>query len=853
MHPPLKFLSLVSATVLLSLSSPLPPTVTTPDIARVLAQTPTTQDQKAEADGLFQKGVEQFRRSQFREALQTYQQVLRIRQELGDKVGEGITLNNIGTVYLYQGEYATALEFYQQALVLHKQVGNKAMEGTTLNNLGEVYRNLGEYAIALEFYQQALALHKQVDNKAEEGTTLNNIGTVYLHQGEYATALEFYSQALVLHKQVGNKAMQGTTLNNLGLVYLYQRQYDKALEFYQQALALHKQVGNKAMEGTTLNNLGLVYLYQRQYDKALEFLSQAVAIHKQVGNKEGQGITLGSIGYLLAEQNQPELAIVFYKQSVNVTEAIRQAIRGLPQGEQASYTKTVADTYRQLANLLLKQNRVLEAQQVLDLLKVQEVRGYLGNVPNTNQAAQDVNLLSTEQRVGTQYSAIQDKVIALGQELTALRNIPEANRTPAQQQRITELVKNEETIRQEFNSFMKSPAVVALTQQLRITGAGQNLALENLNKLRSSLRQLQQNAVLLYPLVLEDRLEIVLVTADTPPIHRSVAVKKDDFSKAVVRFRAALQNPSRDAKVSGQQLYEWLIKPIEKDLTQAQAQSLIYAPDGQLRYIPLAALYDGKQWLVQRFRINSITAASLTDLTAKPHISPRVLAAAFTQGTYSVQVGSRQVPLSGLQFAGKEVDNVAAMIPNTTKLLNRQFSRDAIVPRLNDYNIIHFATHAAFVAGQPEDSFILFGNGDRVTLPDVGKWSLPNVDLVVLSACQTALGGQLGNGEEILGLGYQMQQAGAKAAIATLWTVDDGGTQALMDVFYTLLKQSKVSKVEALRQAQIALITGNYKTLGEQQGMGVRERTPANLPTTVTSQLSHPYYWAPFILIGNGL
>jgi CHAT domain-containing protein len=320
-----------------------------------------------------------------------------------------------------------------------------------------------------------------------------------------------------------------------------------------------------------------------------------------------------------------------------------------------------------------------------------------------------------------------------------------------------------------------------------------------------------------------------------------------------VRFRAALQNPSRDAKVSGQQLYQWLIKPIEQDLTQAQAQTLIYAPDGQLRYIPLAALYDGKQWLVQRFRINSITAASLTDLTAKPHITPRVLAAAFTQGTYSVQVGSRQVPLSGLQFAGKEVDNVAAMIPNTTKLLDRQFSRDATVPRLNDYNIIHFATHAAFVAGQPEDSFILFGNGDRVTLPDVGKWSLPNVDLVVLSACQTALGGQLGNGEEILGLGYQMQQAGAKATIATLWSVDDGGTQAVMDVFYTLLKQGKVSKAEALRQAQIALITGNYKALSEQPGIGVRERIPANLPTTVTSQLTHPYYWAPFILIGNGL
>jgi CHAT domain-containing protein len=130
------------------------------------------------------------------------------------------------------------------------------------------------------------------------------------------------------------------------------------------------------------------------------------------------------------------------------------------------------------------------------------------------------------------------------------------------------------------------------------------------------------------------------------------------------------------------------------------------------------------------------------------------------------------------------------------------------------------------------------------------------VDLVVLSACETGLGGKLGNGEEILGLGYQMQRAGARAAIASLWSVNDGGTQALMNAFYAILKKGNITKAEALRQAQIALITKDLSAVGVPRGQEawievVSTRT--GLPPQVSNNLNHPYYWAPFILIGNGL
>ena len=172
---------------------------------------------------------------------------------------------------------------------------------------------------------------------------------------------------------------------------------------------------------------------------------------------------------------------------------------------------------------------------------------------------------------------------------------------------------------------------------------------------------------------------------------------------------------------------------------------------------------------------------------------------------------------------------------------------------MSGFSILHLATHAAFVTGKPEDSFIVFGNNDRATFSDVEKWTLTNFDLVVLSACETGLGGKLGNGEEILGFGYLMQEAGARASIASLWTVDDGGTQVFMNAFYRALQTGKMTKTEALRQAQIALITGDEKALGEARSLLVVGPGDNQVSAVVTNRLNHPYYWAPFILIGNGL
>jgi CHAT domain-containing protein/tetratricopeptide (TPR) repeat protein len=792
---------------------------------------------------------------QYTQALEYSQQALAIHREVGDRNWEGRTLRNIGFVYTYLGQYTQALEYSQQALTIHRAMGHKTEEGTALNVIGNVYYNLGQYPKALEFYQQALAINREIGNKAMEGAALNNLGNAYNDLAQYPKALDFYQQALAIHGEIGDKREEGVDLNNIGLVYSNLGQYPKALKFFEQALAIYREIGNKAGSGTTLNNIGLVYSNLGQRPKALELLQEALAITKEIGYKFLEGTNLSNIGFLLETQNQPELAIVFYKQSVNVTEVIRKDLRVLPKEQQQSFTETVAGRYRRLADLLLRQDRVLEAQRVLDLLKVQELEDYLRNVRGNNNTAQGLPNLPPEQQTWTSYEAIVNKAMEIGKELTQLRQIKPENRTAEQEQRIAQLVNAQEKIVEDFNNFTESPEVSALVQQLNPKARKADLVnnLDNLIGLQDNLKNLQQKAVLLYPLILDDRIELILTTPDSPPIRRTVQVPKKQLNETIAAFRSALQNPASDAKPPAQQLYNWLIKPLEAELKAADAQTIIYAPDAQLRYIPLAALYDGQQWLVQRYRINNITAASLTDLNTKPQPKMQVLAGAFATGRYNFTVGGQSFDFSGLPFAGTEVENLAKTIPTTTKFIDKAFTPQVTVPKMDDYTVVHLATHAAFVVGTPDDSFILFGNGDRITLRDIQTWSLKNVDLVVLSACETGLGGKLGNGEEILGLGYQMQRAGARAAIASLWSVDDGGTQALMDAFYTAMENHNTTKAEALRQAQIALITGNYTALGQQRGLGVQQRITNSLPSQVVNRLNHPYYWAPFILIGNGL
>jgi CHAT domain-containing protein/uncharacterized protein HemY len=735
-------------------------------------------DRKGKGNALNNLGTAYRSLGQYLKAIDLFQQSLAIVKQISDRKGEANALNNLGGAYRSLGQYQKAISFYHQALVIYQQIGDRDNEGSSFNNLGLAYNSLGQYQKAIDFHRQALVIKQQIGNRKGESISLGSLGSTYNNLGQYQKALDLNRQSLAIKQQIGDRNGEGISLSNVGFTYGKLEQYQKAIGFYEQSLAIFNQTGDRNAEGRALGNLGFAHAQLKQYPKAIDYYQQSLVIKKQIGDRYGEGATLKNLGLLFSKLEQAELAIIFYKQFVNVTESIRKDIRELPQGEQSSYLSTIENTYRLLADLLLKQKRVTEALQILDLLKIQELEDYLKNVKGNQQTAQGIRLLEPEVLISRQLSGVSF-------EQTSQLNLELANK-------IQQLPKSE------------------------------------INRVPEYFQKLPHGAVLIYPLILSDRLELIIFSANTLPVNRTVTINQTELENLISDFRSDLQDfSSEDVKDSGKKLYEVLIRPIESDLEQASTTTILYAPDGILRYIPLASLYDGKQWLVEKYRVNNLIAYSLFNPNSKPIQNLSIFA-----GAFGGKSGETRFNQSGLPSTIPEVDNIAATFVNTTKLIEQNFTAQTAKEKSIGRSIVHLATHAEFKTGSPNDSYVLFGDGSKVTLAEINEWQLTGTALVVLSACQTGIG-SMGTGAEILGFGYQVQRAGASASIASLWTVSDGGTQLLMNGFYRNLQQGNLSISTALRAAQLNMI-----------------RIPTEEGKT---NFNHPYFWSAFILIGNGL
>ncbi len=779
-----------------------------------------------------------------------------------------LTLERLGVSNYYLGNYDAALLFYQEAFdvslndessipIFHEnKVQFRAMQ---LNHMALVYKTLGQYEAAQNLLNQALHISGAtctdsncVSEMRSVAYSLGYIGIVLAESNRCEEALKYLE---VAERSRGTLQQDSwwepayEIMNGFSKAYICLQDYESAVHWLEKVLNIDQLIDQRAF---FLYQLGVLKSYMSEYEESVEIHQQALQVHRQYKSKEGEATSLASIADALKALNSNELAIIFYKQSINVYEDIRDRNQLLTQEQQESYTDTVADTYRKLADLLLQENRVLEAQAVLDLLRTQELEDYFQDVRSSSTTTNDLNYWQLEEDIIDLYT----RTLSVNNEIARIIDIPYNDRTPEDSALLAEFGDAESELIKNFNDFVNHPLVKDAVTKLRNETDGQNIELTSLRTLQDSIANLP-NTVLLYPLIFEDRLELILIPPNSPPIRRPVAVKSDDLNKAILDYRNVLRDPTQDAKSAAQKLYNYLIADIENDLALLDTKTIVYSPDGALRYIPLAALYDGTQWLAERFSISHITVESVSSLDTPPQTDQRILAAACAECSFSPTVGDNQYQFSDLPFTLTEVNAITEQISTVDTLINREFSRKVTEDRLKEkgrYNIIHLATHGVFVSGQPDDSFLLFGDDTVVTLREIENWDLTGIDLVVLSACQTGLGGiDLGNGIEVLGLGYQLQRAKAKAAIASLWRVDDGGTQALMNAFYLALSEG-FPKAEALRRAQLALIQDDLSVIaGEPRAAIDIVNSETGEPIRLSASADHPYYWAPFILIGNGL
>ncbi|MBD2317080.1 CHAT domain-containing protein [Phormidium tenue] len=350
-------------------------------------------------------------------------------------------------------------------------------------------------------------------------------------------------------------------------------------------------------------------------------------------------------------------------------------------------------------------------------------------------------------------------------------------------------------------------------------------------------------SVLIYPIMLNDRIEILVIPPKEmgKPFHRYTNyANEEEIITVLTDYRASLRDTSSlDYLEQAQKLYDWVMRPIDAQLQALKIETVVFVMDSGLRVIPPAALHDGKQFLVERYASANIPSLRVTRLEERDRQNTRVLAMGLTEAREG---------LSALPAVEVEIRTIGTQVLAGTTFLDRDFTVSNLQAQRGKtkYGILHLGTHGQFLEDRAKDSYIQFWDGKLRShqIPSL-RFDQPVIDMLTLSACETAVGNNLG----ISGLAVE---SGARSILASLWAVSDVGTAPLMISFYKAFPNA-LSKATALRQAQLDLLKGKVKIVNNQI-LGVDGLAAIALPKgTENVDVKHPFFWSSFILVGNWL
>ncbi|MEG4582188.1 CHAT domain-containing protein [Microcoleus sp. MON1_C5] len=736
--------------------------------------------------------------SQPQEALKYYNQALPIMREVSDRAGEATTLNNIGAVYDNISQSQEALKYYNKALAINREVSDRAGEATTLNNIGLVYHNISHPQEALKYYNQALPIMREVKKRSGEANTLNNIGAVYYSISQLQEALKYYNQALPIKREVGDRSGEAATLGNIGLVYNNISQPQEALRYFNQALPILREVKYRAGEATTLNNIGLVYDSISQPPEALKYYKQALLISREVKDRAVEATTLSNIGLMYQDTKQPTQAIANLQQSVQITLEMRS---GLQRENRQKFLEANRGTAIALTSLLIDQNQPDRAFQWVNIATTADLADYTRLIdakvanPQTQKAIDEWN--QKNQQLQYLRRQLEDKFSEnLSRQMRELE---------------TEVNREAEKIRSQF------PEVAELFETTP----------KDIAQLKASIAP---DTVVIQPVLLTNvknvpnTIALFVLTKDSLSVKK-IPIDPAEFDKLLTEHDKQLHlgcddkgcDRNQNYAVTGGQLYDILIRPVEDKIKAFSPKQLSIIATGKLRYIPFETLYDDQagqkgEFLIEKYPVNYLT-----------RISTRSIPDSTLQG--GLLALGNPIPRLPQNLPGteEEVRNIAQLFPGSSAYIGNAATLDQFKTQAPRFPFLHLATHGCFQQGGCqklglEENTLLFADS-QFNIRDAALLGLQNTRLLTLSACQTAMQAN-SNGEEISGVAYVFERAGAQAVMASLWSVDDSATKDLMVQFYQNINQG-MSKNEALRQAKLSQIQ------------------------------RHPFYWSPFILIGD--
>ena len=786
------------------------------------------------------------------EALSFHKRALQLSREINEPSGILRSLISLGSTHEKLGDYKLVIEYFNEELQLSNKIGTDTEKASLFSNLGQVLTSIGQYEDAIKLHQQAIIIRRQLKEQRREGISLNNLGFAYTKAGQFDKALQAFEESLSIRRAIKDKTGEVNVLNNLADLYYKQKQYQKSLDVLHLALKISREIKFNQIQGQILDGIASAYKELRRYSLAQDFYLESLVIIKSTGEKGKEAIVISNLGDLFARQGKVTTAIAFYKESIQVTESIRKELTTLDIEQQKSYTNTVAYTYRALADLLLSQGRVLEAQQVLELLKIQEIRDF-----TQNTRAGDTSETTEKNDSEKKLIGFANSLIKLGLE------IERCDKENCPQKYLEDLKEQRFRLTQEFN------ATIDLFKKEADERASKDDGFFEPEKIQGKSGEIfsaQPNTILIYTFVQTDRTWIIW--AAKGGIKKPIEIKagRSQIGKLVLDLRTQLKSSDTDIaklKETSKQLHDIIIPPeLQAELKANKIENLIFSLDSVTRYIPMSVLFDGKQYLLEKYAISNLISADLIDVKDRlpsDTQSIKVIAAGVSQ-KFEDFAPLLNVPVE-LDAIVKSSQSASGIFAGK-RLLNAEFTSKTLRNNLSGYNILHIATHGKFVPVDANASFLLLGDGTKLIIKDIKNAidDLYQVHLVVLSACQTALGDKGEDGVEISGLSYYFLNGGAKAVIASLWSVNDDSTSQLMKRFYANLAkgtaQAPMSKIESLRQAQLGLLRSDgSRQESDQRGnfVTVEVRPIENVQPAKKNNFAHPYYWAPFILIGNGL
>jgi len=832
-------------------------------------------DGPGEAQTLTNLGAVYYLLGENQRALDSYNRALPLRRDEHNPQEEALLLSNIGEVFSLWSEHQKALEYFRQALPVERQVGDQLRESITRSNIGLVYSEMGQYRQALAFLDEALRMVGPTGNRRVEAQILGHRGAAHRDLGDLANALASYGESLALRERAGDRLGQSQALNAIGVVHLRSGDDGKAIDYFTRALALERAVGSRREEARTLNNLAAVQIARREFASARQSAMGSLSLRRDVQDRRGQAEALATLARIQRLEGDLAGAYSTGESSLAIFESLRAKV--VSQDMQASYGATLQDAYEFVVGVLMQldeqEGSGTYAARALQVAERARARSLIDGLHGTRaEIRQGIGreLLDRERR-------LQDRINALAERQMQLLN---GRHTPEQADRARQEIESLVTELSELEAEIRtrSPAYAELTDpgSLNLAAIRQQVLDDDTLLLEYALGSDRSYVWA----VTTDTLSSV----ELPPRARVEELARQVYAGLTARHagspgESAVERRRRIASAdvefarASAELSQMLLGPVANSLPRKR---LLIVADGALQLIPFSVLPEpspgrrggtaiapdaSAQPLIvdheiamvpsasvlgalRRERTSRRTASRTVAIIADPVLSPddarlrrskdgidrRVSDADAVRSSPDVGPGA----FRRLRFSREEADAIAGLVPpeNRLRVVDFDASREMVLTAsLSDYRILHFSTHGVLNSSQAELSGLVLSMYDRSGAPKDGFLRLHevynltlNADLVVLSACETALGTAI-RGEGLIGLARGFIYAGAARVVASLWNVEDQATAVLMKRFYEDMLSGGRSPAAALRSAQIAML-----------------RNP---------RWSQPYFWAAFVLEGE--